>query len=163
MLALDRTQRPLESSIFSLKKSLGSNTNKLFWLIIKWKIKKSRSKRLSKNFDRKFTPGCITVVKLILFFFFLFVIYPKHSIMFGLLGFDELIVICPLRTANKFHVLQPFKNGIKYYVVVSVINDLWGQSITVRSPLQVNLYYFFLFPQKKFQLSTVSLPKPYFL
>ncbi|XP_065221412.1 intermembrane lipid transfer protein VPS13A-like isoform X2 [Planococcus citri] len=52
-------------------------------------------------------------------------------------GFEDLTVICPTKTTNKYHALQPAKNNTRYYVVVSVQNDLWGQSITVRSPLQM--------------------------
>lgn len=54
------------------------------------------------------------------------------------LGFDDLNVICPTRSTNKYHALQPVKNNTRYFVVVSVQNDLWGQAIVVRSPLQVS-------------------------
>jgi hypothetical protein len=57
----------------------------------------------------------------------------------NILGFEEMDILCPQRTCSKVHLLQPIKNGTRYYVVLNVACDEWGQKITVRSPLQVNL------------------------
>lgn len=46
-------------------------------------------------------------------------------------------VLCPQRTCNKLHFLQPIKNNTRYYIVLNVECHDWGQKITVRSPLQV--------------------------
>lgn len=46
-------------------------------------------------------------------------------------------VLCPQRTCNKLHLLQPIKNNTRYYVVLNVDCHDWGQKITLRSPLQV--------------------------
>ncbi len=55
-------------------------------------------------------------------------------------GFDDSTIICPNITCHKYHTLRPSKNNIRYYIVITVKNDLWGQSIVVRSPLQVTLF-----------------------
>ncbi|CAH1390229.1 unnamed protein product [Nezara viridula] len=52
-------------------------------------------------------------------------------------GFEEMEVLCPQRTCNKLHFLQPIKNNTRYYIVLNVECHDWGQKITVRSPLQV--------------------------
>lgn len=61
-------------------------------------------------------------------------------------------MICPTKTTNKYHALQPVKNNTRYYIVVAVQNDLWGQSITVRSPLQVKYLIFMKISFKKLTL-----------
>ncbi|KAL1131713.1 hypothetical protein AAG570_011326 [Ranatra chinensis] len=52
-------------------------------------------------------------------------------------GFEESDILCPQRTCNKLHLLQPVKNNTRYYVVLNVICTEFGQRITVRSPLQI--------------------------
>ncbi|BET01399.1 Vacuolar protein sorting-associated protein [Nesidiocoris tenuis] len=60
-----------------------------------------------------------------------------QRIRFSIPGFDDMEVLCPQRTCDKLHLLQPIKNGNRYYVVLSVDCHVWGQKVTLRSPLQV--------------------------
>ncbi|XP_073981480.1 intermembrane lipid transfer protein VPS13A-like isoform X2 [Rhodnius prolixus] len=52
-------------------------------------------------------------------------------------GFEDMEILCPQRTCNKLHMLQPIKNSTRYYIILSVTCHEWGQKILLRSPLQI--------------------------
>ncbi|XP_038214250.1 vacuolar protein sorting-associated protein 13A-like [Zerene cesonia] len=60
-----------------------------------------------------------------------------HTLHIRLRGFDPLTIHCPQRAVSKLHVLNPSKNGTRYYVAVERTAKYNTKKIVVRSPLQV--------------------------
>ncbi|XP_045499068.1 vacuolar protein sorting-associated protein 13A-like [Colias croceus] len=60
-----------------------------------------------------------------------------HTLHIRLQGFDPLTIHCPQRAVSKLHVLNPSKNGTRYYVAVERTAKYNAKKIVVRSPLQV--------------------------
>ncbi|XP_075226529.1 intermembrane lipid transfer protein VPS13A-like [Lycorma delicatula] len=53
-------------------------------------------------------------------------------------GFEDTEILCPQRSTNKIHMLQPVKNNTRYYIIVNINCNHWQRTITVSSPLQVH-------------------------
>ncbi|XP_014251025.1 vacuolar protein sorting-associated protein 13A-like isoform X2 [Cimex lectularius] len=83
-----------------------------------------------------------------------------HRVRVQIPNFDQIELLCPQRTCNKLHLLQPIKQNTRYYIVLSIVCHDWGQSVTLRSPLQMRnetsyaiaLYY------KKSILESIGYP-----